>query len=220
MQLFLNTLFIWFTAVRAAPKPNLSRRLQNPFVPCGDIFCYTPRGECVEQTPGGGQEICRCFDGNRGDSCLEDVDECSEVYPCKGPANASFCVNLPAPEKYRCGCLDGWNAVLPENVVDPVPLDWRPLDCIDVDECTESDLNPCPDNLTCVNSPGSYDCIPAASPPPTTSSSTTSSPAPAPLVPPESGDDDDDDHAGKKSKKRISKKSGKLRKSGKNRRYA
>jgi hypothetical protein len=52
--------------------------------------------------------------------------------------------------------------VIPDNVTDivtdPVPLENRPLDCLDIDECADSTLNACPDDSTCINSPGSYEC--------------------------------------------------------------
>lgn len=38
------------------------------------------------------------------------------------------------PERYKCGCRSGYRAVLPVivNVTDPVPVEWRPLVCVDM----------------------------------------------------------------------------------------
>jgi hypothetical protein len=41
------------------------------------------------------------------------------------------------PKKYKCGCLPGYDAVLPgsSDVIDNVNVDWRPLRCVPRDVC-------------------------------------------------------------------------------------
>lgn len=133
------------------------------FVLCGITgYCNTDRAECVNGT-NGEVATCVCDAGYTGENCIENLDECNSTqaeYPCKGPEGSSFCVNDSPPKKYKCGCNSGWEAVISNatNVTDPVPSDWRPLDCLDIDECSDSTLNECTVDTDCVNTAGSYDC--------------------------------------------------------------
>ena len=69
------------------------------------------------------------------------VDECKESpYPCAGGnRKGSFCVDYDFPQKYKCGCLPGYTAVLPNasDLKDPVAVEWRPLQCVAKDICVE-----------------------------------------------------------------------------------
>ena len=59
-------------------------------------------------------------------------------YPCAGGnKNGSFCVDYDPPQKFKCGCLPGYNAVFPNasDIKDNVPADWRPLQCLPRDAC-------------------------------------------------------------------------------------
>jgi hypothetical protein len=136
----------------------------SPFVLCGDEYCNTARATCDVTDANVSQ--CICFEGYTGTNCVENLDECNATqaeYPCKGPNGTSYCVNESPPMNYKCGCVSGYNPVIPDNitdlVLDPVPLDWRPLDCIDIDECSNSTLNNCADNTVCENTEGGFTCI-------------------------------------------------------------
>lgn len=136
----------------------------SPFVLCGEEYCNTARATCEVTDTNVSQ--CICFDGYTGTNCVENLDECNATqaeYPCKGPNGTSYCVNESPPQKYKCGCVSGYNPVLPDNitdiVLDPVPLDWRPVDCVEIDECSNSTLNNCADNTVCENTEGSFTCI-------------------------------------------------------------
>jgi Calcium-binding EGF domain len=92
-----------------------------------------------------------CPDGFGGTNCKDDVDECKgSPYPCAGGTkHGSFCVDHNPPEKFKCGCLPGFNAVLPNamDVKDPVPVEWRPLKCIPRDVCVDV---VCHEDATCI----------------------------------------------------------------------
>ena len=72
----------------------------------------------------------------------QNVDECkASPYPCAGGnKKGSFCVDYDFPQKFKCGCLPGYEAVLPnasdvnDNVV---PAEWRPLQCVQRDSCVD-----------------------------------------------------------------------------------
>lgn len=52
----------------------------------------------------------------------------------------------------------GFKAVLPINndsITEPVPLEWRPIECIEEDECLSV---PCHPNATCINTVGGFSC--------------------------------------------------------------
>ena len=80
-----------------------------------------------------------CPDGYGGANCNVGVDECkSSSYPCTGgKKEGSFCVDMDPPKKYKCGCLPGYDAVLPHpsEIIDNVTADWRPLMCVPRDVC-------------------------------------------------------------------------------------
>ena len=90
-----------------------------------------------------------CPDGFGGTNCKDDVDECKgSPYPCAGGTKrGSFCVNYNPPEKFKCGCRPGFDAVLPDSTKDPVPVDWRPLQCIPRDVCVDF---VCHEDATCI----------------------------------------------------------------------
>jgi Hint module/Calcium-binding EGF domain len=92
-----------------------------------------------------------CRDGFGGINCKDDVNECqASSYPCAGGnKTGSFCVDYDPPEKFKCGCLPGYNAVLPDatELKDPVPLEWRPLMCLPRDACVDF---VCHEDATCI----------------------------------------------------------------------
>ena len=141
----LTTDIVMANAPRSSSLRSGERLLSSGFYLCGGnldnliVFCVTNRTTC-EINITSGDPFCRCIDGYGGDQCQEDVDECVESYPCAGgDKNTSFCVNHFPPEKYKCGCRDGYDAVLPSEITDPVPVSWRPLKCLP---------NPAPTNPT------------------------------------------------------------------------
>jgi len=64
---------------------------------------------------------------------------CAEVCACG--ANAE-CDNVEG-----CVCLEGYK---------DIDSDFA---CVDIDECTESASPPCPEDVTCDNTEGSYTCL-------------------------------------------------------------
>jgi Calcium-binding EGF domain len=142
-----------------------SQGSDSPFITCGDDVCNTQRETCIQTTDT--QFRCSCRDGYTGENCVENRNECQNgtesEYPCAGPEGSSFCVNKSPPSKYRCGCVEGYIPVLADNIttiiLDPVPLEWRPIDCKDIDECTNSTLNTCIEDSVCQNTNGSYICV-------------------------------------------------------------
>jgi hypothetical protein len=140
-----------------------SQGSDSPFVTCGDDTCNTQRETCVQTSES--QYRCVCHDGYTGENCVENRDECQNTteYPCAGPEGSSFCVNQSPPSKYKCGCVEGYIPVLADNIttiiLDPVPLDWRPIDCQDIDECANSTMNICTNDSLCQNTNGSYTCV-------------------------------------------------------------
>jgi hypothetical protein len=67
-------------------------------------------------------------------NCKDDIDECRlRRIPCAGGnKTGSFCVDYDPPTKFKCGCLPGYDAILPNasDVKDNVPVEWRPLKCL------------------------------------------------------------------------------------------
>ncbi len=62
-----------------------------------------------------------CPDGFQGTNCAQGrIDECKPLlYPCAdGNKRGSFCVDYDPPKKFKCGCLPGYDAVLPNNAGD------------------------------------------------------------------------------------------------------
>lgn len=55
---------------------------------------------------------CMCVDGYTGNTCAEDIDECSSN-PC---VNSGECENLI--NSYQCKCLNGFNGVNCEEDID------------------------------------------------------------------------------------------------------
>lgn len=82
------------------------------------------------------------------DECFEGTDTCVEL---------SVCSDHDPPEFFKCECPTGFTANNPTTVSDPVPVDWRPLACIDVNECLVPGI--CPASSTCVNTAGSFQCL-------------------------------------------------------------
>jgi hypothetical protein len=103
----------------------------------------------------------QCPDGFGGNNCNQNIDECRRSpYPCTGGVGTgSFCVDFSPPEKFKCGCRTGYNALLPDalDVTDHVPVDWRPLKCIPKDVCVDV---VCHEDATCnISSSNTPICI-------------------------------------------------------------
>lgn len=103
----------------------------------------------------------QCPDGFGGNNCKQNIDECRRSpYPCTGGVvTGSFCVDFNPPEKFKCGCRTGYNALLPDalDVKDHVPVDWRPLKCIPKDVCVDV---VCHEDATCnISSSNTASCI-------------------------------------------------------------
>ena len=152
---FLRFVIVAFLSIQ-------SQGSDSPFVTCGDDVCNTQRDTCNQTT-----DTCVCRDGYTGENCVENQNECQKDnetdYPCAGPEGSSFCVDESPPSKYKCGCVDGYTPVLADNIttiiLDPVPLEWRPIDCKDIDECANNTLNICTEDTACQNTNGSYTCV-------------------------------------------------------------
>lgn len=108
--------------------------------------------------PSFGQLGCVCEEGARlgltgecvdVDECFEGTDTCVEL---------SVCSDHDPPEFYKCECPTGFTATNPTSVDDPVPVDWRPLRCDDIDECSDGTHN-CPESSACTNTAGSFQCV-------------------------------------------------------------
>ena len=117
-------------------------------------YCRIDHATC-EIEPNTGKSMCRCIGGFGGRNCDEDMNECVQTpYPCAGGTDDGFfCVNYNPPERYKCGCRQGYTAVLPTTLemIDPVPVEWRPTQCILTDKCLASP-SPCHVNATCTSS--------------------------------------------------------------------
>lgn len=92
-----------------------------------------------------------------------DLDECATDYPCPGPVDgvtSSFCVDYDPPRRWKCGCLPGFEAILAADNNDfeqPVPTTWRPLQCLNRNECET--MSPCHPNATCTDTIGGFECV-------------------------------------------------------------
>ncbi|TRY56255.1 hypothetical protein DNTS_028374, partial [Danionella cerebrum] len=89
--------------------------------------------------------VCECPQGFTGQTCENDIDECSEaLVQCD---LRSTCVNLPG--WYQCQCRDGYhdNGVFSANGES----------CTDIDEC-KTGLSTCANDSVCFNVDGSYEC--------------------------------------------------------------
>lgn len=102
-----------------------------------------------------------CPDGFGGINCKDNVDECKGLsYPCAGGiTHGSFCVDYNPPEKFKCGCRPGYDAVLPDaiDIKDPVPVEWRPLNCLPRNVCVDF---LCHEDATCsISSTNTARCV-------------------------------------------------------------
>lgn len=143
--------------------------------PCGGIICNKQKEECVS-------DVCACKRGyfrNATSGVCEDEDICIDDYPCPvdyASTTSSFCVDYDPPQEYKCGCLDGFEAILPENdslITEPVNITWRPVACLDQNECLLGTHN-CDASTTCENTIGSFICVATT----TTITPTTTTPPP------------------------------------------
>jgi hypothetical protein len=114
---------------------------------------YLPLAVCVGGTitNQGLRRNTACPDGYGGINCNVVVNECNaSPYPCTGgTTEGSFCVDYDPPKKFKCGCRPGYDAVLPNatEVMDPVPVEWRPLKCRPRDVCVGV---VCHEDATCI----------------------------------------------------------------------
>lgn len=116
---------------------------------------------CVDKTEDcvGGECICKVGLVRGEAGTCEDEDECKTMKPC--PSVGGFCVDYDPPSRFKCGCLNGFTPVLPASTAsftEPVVLEWRPLQCIDINECDDATLNNCSPDATCANTVGSFQC--------------------------------------------------------------
>ena len=92
-----------------------------------------------------------CPDGFQGTNCAQNIDECQSLpYPCAGGNKlGSFCVDYDPPKKFKCGCVSGYDAILPNatDVTDNVTVEWRPLKCLPRDVCVGF---LCHEDATCI----------------------------------------------------------------------
>lgn len=110
-------------------SPRFLQEENNGYFPCGSkLFCVSDRSMCENNSK------CTCLPGFSGLPLCEPEDECkADAYPCAGGnKEGSFCVNMAPPEAYKCSCLPGFDAVLPDqaDVTDPVPAACRPIACV------------------------------------------------------------------------------------------
>ena len=130
-----------------------AHRSLNGWFPCGtNTHCVTDRATCAVK--GNGMGTCACKDGFGGEEC-QPLDECETESPCPG---GSVCVDMFPPEMFKCTCKPGFTAFLPNEVPDGVPLEYRPVACIDDDECADTENPPCHPNATCTNTVGNFEC--------------------------------------------------------------
>lgn len=128
-------------------------------------YCHKKFGECFDLDDD--KFYCACKEGYEGDGYwnCKDMNEClppNGVSPCPPEEAGGYCVNTfrhdPDPEiaafqGFKCGCnpfngfADGPNKDI-----------HGPTTCVDVDECSDSDLNDCDVNADCINTVGSYVC--------------------------------------------------------------
>ena len=91
--------------------------------------------------------LCTCWEGYEGNPPFfpcEDIDECVSATIC---GSHEECVNSEG--SYTCICESGFTQN-PQNRTD--------VDCIDIDECTDANLNDCDVNAKCLNLEGSFNC--------------------------------------------------------------
>jgi hypothetical protein len=72
---------------------------------------------------------------------------------------ASFALTTTHQSVINVVVVKDMNAVLPattEQMIDPVPVEWRPIKCIPTDKCLESP-SVCHVNATCTSSPTAED---------------------------------------------------------------
>lgn len=118
------------SSLRFASSTIKTRDLSSTHFKCGPTdtdfeWCINDKQECVDNA-------CHCVRGREGPDCV-DIDICKVAYPCSGvEGTSSFCVDEDPPKFYMCGCMAGYDAVLPDqsDVVDPVPASWRPTECV------------------------------------------------------------------------------------------
>ena len=89
--------------------------------------------------------------GSDGNSYCQDVNEC-DLSPCPKAGDGNnevdqLCLNWPG--NHQCKCPDGYQFNASQ-------------ECVDIDECADSDQYGCPDNSTCHDTDGSYECNCAA----------------------------------------------------------
>lgn len=127
---------------------NRALRISDPCQFCGKLAI------CVDDLANGGQKGCKCIEGAESDGGkgCKLVDECARYEPCFPDDLGGYCVDNDPPQKYTCGCRNGF---LPGNVTDSL---HGPLLCIEMDECSNGDHDCDPDHGICTNTPGTYVC--------------------------------------------------------------
>ncbi|KAM4697753.1 uromodulin-like [Rhinophrynus dorsalis] len=89
-----------------------------------------------------GIKECSCRDGLIGDGfTCSDIDECA--YSWSNNCSTNICINTFG--SYTCVCRSGYTRSSENN-------------CVDTDECSDSNLNACHALATCTNNIGNYSC--------------------------------------------------------------
>jgi hypothetical protein len=132
----------------ADTSSNRDLKVTDPCQFCGNLAI------CVDDVDNGGQKGCKCIEGSESDGGqgCKAIDECARYKPCFPDELGGYCVDNDPPQKYKCGCRNGF---IPGNVTDSI---HGPLLCTEVDECANGDHDCDPVHGICTNTPGSHVC--------------------------------------------------------------
>ncbi|XP_026215826.1 LOW QUALITY PROTEIN: CD97 antigen [Anabas testudineus] len=111
--------------------------------PCADnAVCLNTNGSYYCQCLSGYHNSRGGFNFTVDGQCL-DINECTDHNNICG--HVAICINLIG--SYSCICKSGYKET-----------DGNPGNCIDIDECQESNIPRCGEHATCFNTNGSYYC--------------------------------------------------------------